>query len=148
MVKNRILITSWNNSVSAPVWAPIRGKDEQAWPSVGRFISVSLDKPTGHHSIGMHVPCYWTWREKKADKAIHSDLLWKKTEALNEPELSLLHVGTLVGDLFSYSLICQFILNGTLFSLVDGDELIISTLKENNICMSQIFEYWSTLRKI
>lgn len=54
-VKNRRLITSWNNLMSGLVWAPLSRTAEQAQPSAGRFISVSLDKPAGHHGAGTHI---------------------------------------------------------------------------------------------
>ena len=41
--------------MSALVWAPLSRTAEQAQPSAGRFISVSLDKPAGHHSVGTHI---------------------------------------------------------------------------------------------
>lgn len=55
LVKNRRLITSWNNLMSGLVWALLSRTAEQAQPSAGRFISVSLDKPAGHHRVGTHI---------------------------------------------------------------------------------------------
>lgn len=53
--------------MSALVWAPLSRTAEQAQPSAGRFISVSLDKPAGHHSIGTHI--LFMDLEKKEEKA-------------------------------------------------------------------------------
>lgn len=78
--ENRRLITSWNNLMSALVWAPLSRTAEQARPSAGRFISVSLDKPAGHHSVGTHI---------QPDEAVLLFLHWKRTWGLNEHELSL-----------------------------------------------------------
>ncbi len=92
LVKNRRLITSWNNLMSALVWAPLSGTAEQAWPSAGRFISVSLDKPAGHHSVGTHILLLDVKKEKKkkkSDEAVLPCLRWKRTGGLNEHELSL-----------------------------------------------------------
>lgn len=75
------------------LWSPHSTTAEQARPSARRFISVSLDKPGGHHSIGTHIlligvkkKCY-----KMPDEAVLSFLHWKKkTGRLNEHELLLL----------------------------------------------------------
>lgn len=62
---------------------------EQAQPSAGRFISVSLDKPAGHHSIGTHILLMGKKKKTKPDEAVLSFLHWKKTGHLNEHELLL-----------------------------------------------------------
>lgn len=41
--------------MSALAWAPLSRTAEQAQPSAGRFISVSLNKPAGHHRVGTHI---------------------------------------------------------------------------------------------
>lgn len=90
LVKNRRLITSWNNLTSALVWAPLSRTVEQAQPSAGRFISVSLDKPAGHHGIGTHILLLGLERKNPGPyEAVLSYLHGKKTGGLNEHELSL-----------------------------------------------------------
>lgn len=77
--------------MSALVWAPLSRTAEQAQPSAGRFISVSLDKPVGHHTVGTHIVFPdLRKKKKKTDEAVLSCLHWKETGGLNEHELSLL----------------------------------------------------------
>lgn len=52
--------------MSALVWAPLSRTAEQAQPSAGRFISVSLDKPAGHHSVGTHILLLDLKKKKKS----------------------------------------------------------------------------------
>lgn len=59
------------------VWTPLSRTAEQAQPSAGRFISVSLDKPVGHHSIGTHILLVEKKerkKKKKPDEAVLSFL--------------------------------------------------------------------------
>lgn len=88
LVKNRRLITSWNNLMSALVWAPLSRTAEQAQPSAGRFISVSLDKPAGHHSVGTHI-LLLDPKKKSAWWSCPVLPPLEKTGGLNEHELSL-----------------------------------------------------------
>lgn len=70
--------------MSALVWALLSRTAEQAQPSAGRFSSVSLDKPAGHHRIGTH-----TLFLDRRDEAVLACLHLKKTGAVNEHEVSL-----------------------------------------------------------
>ena len=67
--------------MSALVWAPLSRTAEQAQPSAGRFISVSLNKPAGHHRVGTHILLLDPKKKKKPDEAILSCPHWKRQEA-------------------------------------------------------------------